>query len=156
MTSKAWYKPSSTLPQLVARFQQHPQKSSTRSIEIWTTTCIVTNFGMQRHRNDPHPKHSHLPRCSTLINPANPFLTGPHSFPYFPKGGPQPKDTPNRTAHHIMGYVSQWGGMDVGSGEPHSLRISSQMCYGMIILGCISSNVTLITIIRHAISGRSH
>ncbi|KAL3788803.1 hypothetical protein HJC23_006256, partial [Cyclotella cryptica] len=120
-----WYKPSSTLPQLVARFQQHPQRSCSRSIEIWTTTCIVTNFGMQRHRNshaaskdndDPHPTLSHLPRCSTMINPANPFLTGPHSFPYFPKGGPQPKNPPNRTAHHIMGYVSQWGGMDVGSG----------------------------------------
>ena len=36
--------------------------------------------------------------------------------PYFPRGGPQPSSLPNRHAHHIMGYVSQWGGMDVGSG----------------------------------------
>ncbi|KAL3797525.1 hypothetical protein HJC23_009889, partial [Cyclotella cryptica] len=94
-------KPSSTLPHLVARFQKHPQRSSLKSIEIWKTTCIVTNFGMQRHRNrraaskhndDNHQTLSHIPTC-----------------------GPEPKNPPNRTAHHIMGYVSQWGGIDVGS-----------------------------------------
>ena len=70
---------------------------------MWTTTCIVTNFGS-------------MPQCTTLINPANPNLTGPNTFPYFPRGGPQPRLQPNRNAHHIMGYVSQWGGMDSGSG----------------------------------------
>jgi hypothetical protein len=53
---------------------------------------------------------------TTLINPANPNLSGPNAFPYFPRGGPQPKLQPHRHAHHIMGYVTQWGGMDVGSG----------------------------------------
>jgi O-acetyl-ADP-ribose deacetylase (regulator of RNase III) len=120
MTSKAWFKPSA-VPHLVAKFDS---AQSSRSIEIWTTTCIVTNFGMQRNRNvGSHSQATefssigrHLPRCSMLINPANPVLTGPHSFPYFPRGGPQPENPPNRTAHHIMGYVTQWGGMDVGNG----------------------------------------
>jgi len=35
--------------------------------------------------------------------------------PYFPRGGPQPLAKPNRTWNPV-GYVSQWGGMDVGSG----------------------------------------
>ena len=125
MASKAWYKPSA-LPILVAKFKPKRNNSSNKSIEVWTTTCIVTNFGMQRnHRgNVSNTKMEYrdyndgkLPRCSTLINPANPFLTGPHSFPYFPRGGPQPAKPPDKTAHHIMGYVTQWGGMDVGNGN---------------------------------------
>jgi hypothetical protein len=52
-----------------------------------------------------------------LINPSNPHLTGPRSFPYFPRGGPQPDRRPDAEAHHVMGYVSRWGGMDVGRGE---------------------------------------
>jgi O-acetyl-ADP-ribose deacetylase (regulator of RNase III) len=52
-----------------------------------------------------------------LINPANPYLSGPYTFPYFPRGGPQPPTIKSyKNAHPIMGYVSQWGGMDVGSG----------------------------------------
>lgn len=128
MASKAWYKPSA-LPTLVAKFKPECNSSSNKSIksiEVWTTTCIVTNFGMQRNstRHVSHTKMEYhgyhdgqFPRCSTLINPANPFLTGPHSFPYFPRGGPQPANPPDRTAHHIMGYVTQWGGMDVGNGN---------------------------------------
>lgn len=132
--SKAWFKPSS-IPQRIAIF--HPSQcvapgeaTRKRAVEVWTTTCIVANFGMRRgrHRQGTHQDEvqeelhqdgfeSSHPRCSTLINPANPNLTGPHSFPYFPRGGPQPSVPPNRHAHHIMGYVSQWGGMDVGSGE---------------------------------------
>lgn len=75
------------------------------SIEVWITTCIVTNFGKTKASN-----------CSVLINPSNPGLTGVKKFPYFPRGGPEPKEGPNKDAHHIMGYVTQWGGMDVGSG----------------------------------------
>lgn len=107
-----------------------------RSVEVWTTTCIVTNFGMQRgkRRNDdnvdgngdgndavtPPPL---LPRCSTLINPANPDLSGPAKFPYFPVGGPVPPGPPEKPAHHIMGYVTQWGGMDVGRGMVFSSAV---------------------------------
>eukprot|EP00578_Thalassiosira_sp_NH16_P029723 CAMPEP_0181076506 /NCGR_PEP_ID=MMETSP1071-20121207/456_1 /TAXON_ID=35127 /ORGANISM="Thalassiosira sp., Strain NH16" /LENGTH=358 /DNA_ID=CAMNT_0023157693 /DNA_START=180 /DNA_END=1256 /DNA_ORIENTATION=+ len=120
MAAKAWYKPSA-LPQLIARFDPPPAAgASKRAIEVWTTTCIVTNFGMRRDIADrtPHEdrKSPLLPSCSILINPANPNLTGPNSFPYFPRGGPQPLQQPSREAHHIMGYVSQWGGMDVGGG----------------------------------------
>lgn len=116
MSSKAWFKPSS-LPQLVARFAS---RKSNKSIEVWTTTCIVTNFGMRRRTQEgggaSADASDQRPRCSTLINPANPSLSGPHAFPYFPKGGPQPDAMPQKDAHHIMGYVSQWGGMDVGGG----------------------------------------
>lgn len=38
------------------------------------------------------------------------------NFPYFPRGGPVPKKPPRISAHHIMGYVTEWGGMDVGNG----------------------------------------
>ncbi|KAL3918987.1 MAG: hypothetical protein SGILL_003979 [Bacillariaceae sp.] len=53
-----------------------------------------------------------------LINPANPQLSGVSKFPYFPVGGPQPKEgfAINKDTHPIMGYVSQWGGMETGDG----------------------------------------
>jgi O-acetyl-ADP-ribose deacetylase (regulator of RNase III) len=54
--------------------------------------------------------------CSVLINPANPQLSGVSKFPYFPRGGPVPQQQPTQYAHHIMGQVSQWGGMEVGEG----------------------------------------
>jgi O-acetyl-ADP-ribose deacetylase (regulator of RNase III) len=54
--------------------------------------------------------------CSVLINPANPQLSGVAKFPYFPRGGPAPKEYPKKDSHHIMGYVTQWGGMEVGDG----------------------------------------
>mmetsp|Transcript_25333 Transcript_25333/g.45684 ORF Transcript_25333/g.45684 Transcript_25333/m.45684 type:complete len:372 (-) Transcript_25333:261-1376(-) len=122
MASKAWYRPSA-LPQLIAKFdppQSATQHARKKCIEVWTTTCIVTNFGMRRggdntNGTDSSSQQQH-PQCSTLLNPANPYLTGPNTFPYFPRGGPQPLVQPQRPAHHIMGYVSQWGGMDVGSG----------------------------------------
>ena len=80
MVSKAWYKPS-TLPQLIARFESPSSSvvtSRRRAIEVYTTTCIVSNFGKQCRggNNDSN----HLPHCSVLINPANPNLTGPNSF----------------------------------------------------------------------------
>jgi hypothetical protein len=83
--STAWYK-SRMVPKLVQEWKNHK-----RSMEVWETTCIVTNF---RTAN-----------CQFLINPTNPQLTGVSKFPYFPKGGPQPKDLPTKDAHHIMGYV---------------------------------------------------
>ena len=55
--------------------------------------------------------------CSVLINPANPQLSGVSKFPYFPKGGPVPKEYPKRdVGWHATGYVTQWGGMEVGEG----------------------------------------
>eukprot|EP00568_Trieres_chinensis_P013803 CAMPEP_0183294958 /NCGR_PEP_ID=MMETSP0160_2-20130417/3089_1 /TAXON_ID=2839 ORGANISM="Odontella Sinensis, Strain Grunow 1884" /NCGR_SAMPLE_ID=MMETSP0160_2 /ASSEMBLY_ACC=CAM_ASM_000250 /LENGTH=132 /DNA_ID=CAMNT_0025456351 /DNA_START=36 /DNA_END=430 /DNA_ORIENTATION=- len=78
------------------------------SIEVWSTTCVVTNFGLGGAGGGP--------RCSVLVNPANPDLCGVSNFPYFPRGGPVPKRKPNVEAHHIMGYVSSWGGMEVGTG----------------------------------------
>jgi O-acetyl-ADP-ribose deacetylase (regulator of RNase III) len=77
--------------------------TSRLTVEVWDTTCVVTNM----------PEEFHI-----LINPANPQLSGVSKFVYFPVGGPQPPPNfqINKDAHPIMGYVSQWGGMEVGDG----------------------------------------
>ena len=134
MSSKAWYK--SSAPQLIRKFLSGSGsndallQSSKRSVEVWTTTCIVTNFGMKRGRpggtgtsNDAASRSAAGSSCSVLINPANPSLSGVSEFPYFPKGGPQPKKQPTKDAHHIMGHVTQWGGMDVGDGMMFSAAV---------------------------------
>ena len=64
-----------------------------------------------------------------LVNPANPSLTGVSKFPYFPRGGPQPKDQPQKDAHHIMGYVTKWGGMEVGQGMLFSMNVVDGMVH---------------------------
>ncbi|OEU06485.1 hypothetical protein FRACYDRAFT_254505 [Fragilariopsis cylindrus CCMP1102] len=73
--------------------QQQQQQHHSRSIEVWDTTC-------------------------------NPSLSGVSQFSYFPVGGPEPyidtnnkdHDNTSKDSHPIMGYVTQWGGMDVGNG----------------------------------------
>ena len=77
--STAFYKSSS--PRLLKSFFSQTKQ---KSIEIWNTSCIVTNFGKQQK----------LTACNTLINPANPELSGISNFPYFPVGGPVPKVKP--------------------------------------------------------------
>lgn len=126
MSSKAWYKPSA-VPRLVRKFRG----TGTRSVEVWETTCIVTNFGLKRKQRQeaaatPSGSGSisaESAGCSVLVNPANPDLSGPHKFPYFPRGGPEPRSQPKKDAHHIMGYVTQWGGMDVGTGMLFSAAV---------------------------------
>jgi len=106
--SKRFFKPSIG-PELLHRIS----RSSNRSIEIWTTTCIVTNFGKSR-------VHATL-----LINPGNPQLSGVRNFPYFPRGGPVPKEKP-MSMHkdwQPLGYVSQWGGMEVGTGMLYPVSV---------------------------------
>mmetsp|Transcript_10288 Transcript_10288/g.14539 ORF Transcript_10288/g.14539 Transcript_10288/m.14539 type:complete len:270 (+) Transcript_10288:104-913(+) len=103
--STAWYKPN-VLPKLLRSFPRRLKDGTTQaSVEVWNTTCIVTKFGKTVD-----------PSCTVLINPSNPSLSGVKKFPYFPRGGPEPKEQPQKYEHHIMGYVSQWGGMEVGSG----------------------------------------
>jgi len=180
MSSKAWFK--SAAPRLIRKFVgetstgsasdansvvaaqnacNNTWKRKRRSVEIWTTTCIVTNFGrmqeaqrvdlgrqkggqqqrQQRQQrildstsrnsrsNDGDDGRFRGPNCSILINPANPDLSGPHKFPYFPKGGPEPKQQPQKDAHHIMGYVTQWGGMEVGGGMMFSAAVVDGMVH---------------------------
>mmetsp|Transcript_12226 Transcript_12226/g.22922 ORF Transcript_12226/g.22922 Transcript_12226/m.22922 type:complete len:297 (+) Transcript_12226:146-1036(+) len=103
--STAWYKPH-FVPKLLKSFPiKNNTASTTTSIEIWNTTCIVTNFGKNK-----------VPKCSILINPSSPSLLGVKKFPYFPRGGPQPRAPPSKFEHHIMGYVSRWGEMDMKEG----------------------------------------
>lgn len=67
--SRAFYKFNS-VPKLIARFS-HEQKS----VAVWTTTCIVNNFGKNQDQTS----------CDVLINPSNPELSGVSNFPYFPR-----------------------------------------------------------------------
>lgn len=90
------------MPKMIRKWEIHP----TLKVEVWDTTCIVTNF-----------------TSDILINSANPSLSGVSKFPYFPKGGPEPTQPAAKDAHHIMGYVSQWGGMEVGQGMLFSANV---------------------------------
>ena len=103
--SKVLFK-STVQPELIHRFTC----TTSRSIEIWTTTCIVTNFSKM---------------ATVLINPSNPQLSGVRNFPYFPRGGPVPHETP-KSMHkdwQPLGFVSQWGGMEVGSGMLYPVSV---------------------------------
>jgi len=108
MSSKAFFK-SSVAPELCYK----TVGNKCRSIEVWLTTCIVSNFGKQRAD------------CSVLINPSNPQLTGVANFPYFPRGGPVPKEklTSMHKDWQPLGFVSQWGGMEVGSGMLYPMSV---------------------------------
>ena len=141
--SRAWYKPNA-VPWLLGSVlptKRGDQKSSSihRQVQVWNTTCIVTKSGKQQtvigssdgssssistrtRRRDSSSSSSATTsssmNCSILINPANPQLSGVSNFPYFPKGGPVPKQYPHQrdAGWHAPGYVTQWGGMEVGEG----------------------------------------
>lgn len=114
MSSKAFYK-SLVEPKLFHKVQKHHdvaggRRQLVKSIEVWTTTCIVMNFGKSTcQKKGPH--------CSVLINPGNPQMTGASEFPYFPRGGPVPRKVDSMHKDwQPLGFVSQWGGMEVGNG----------------------------------------
>ena len=97
--STAWFKPN-FVPKLLRSY-----KKQSTSVEVWQTTCIVENFGKEKASS-----------CSVLINSSSPSLLGIRKFPYFPSGGPQPEKPPSKVEHHIMGYVSKWGNMELKEG----------------------------------------
>jgi hypothetical protein len=113
MTSKAFFKSdvfkSGAAPKLIYRLAR-----GDRALEVWTTTCIVTNFGKGT-----------AAACSVLINPSNPELSGVKNFPYFPKGGPVPKEKPDdmHKEWQPFGFVTTWGGMDVGKGMLYPVSV---------------------------------
>jgi hypothetical protein len=89
-------------------------KNIQRRIEIWTTNCIVNNFGKTTIAN-----------CSILINPSNAELSGVSNFTYFPRGGPVPEKI-SSSMHRDwqpLGYVSNWGGMEVGNGMLYPVSV---------------------------------
>ena len=127
--STAWYR-SNAIPKLIKQWKPKRDKTTPAQflldgLEVWDTTCVVTNFGKTLPKNDDKEtdNRNNIPAYSVLINPANPNLRGVRDFPYFPKGGPEPKQPPAKDAHHIMGYVTQWGGMDVGQGMLFSANV---------------------------------
>jgi O-acetyl-ADP-ribose deacetylase (regulator of RNase III) len=113
--SKAFWK-SSIPPKLVYRFS--PSSASKKSIEIWITTCIVTNF-----KN----------LANILINPCNPQLSGVRNFPYFPRGGPVPYTKPESMHKdwQPLGFVSRWGGMEVGNGMMYPVSVVDGLVHNL-------------------------
>jgi hypothetical protein len=137
----AWYK-SRHVPKLIKQWTNHGAETTTttsskigttlngshpppqRIVQVWNTTCIVTNYGKavwnQHHTGKNHHNNNNVTNddfysvdCHCLMNPANPQLSGVSQFPYFPKGGPVPPRYPTKDAHPIMGYVRgngiSWG-----------------------------------------------
>jgi len=96
MASKALLLPH-IQPRLVGRVGRQQ-----RAVVVYRTTCIVTA--------------GNLDGSDTLVNPGNPGLTGTADFSYFPRGGPVPPRAGRVDLHHIMPYVSNWGGLDVSRG----------------------------------------
>mmetsp|Transcript_41275 Transcript_41275/g.99441 ORF Transcript_41275/g.99441 Transcript_41275/m.99441 type:complete len:93 (-) Transcript_41275:1319-1597(-) len=64
----SWYRPG-VVPKIVKSWKV--DSTFGLFLELWDSTCIVTNFREAK--------------CPTLINPANPSLSGVSKFPYFPK-----------------------------------------------------------------------
>jgi O-acetyl-ADP-ribose deacetylase (regulator of RNase III) len=92
-------------------------KEFRRSVEVWKTTCIVAKLGAEAN-------------CSALINPSNSELTGVSNFTYFPRGGPVPSKSEQvshfKSMHRDwqpLGYVSNWGGMEVGTGMMYPVSV---------------------------------
>lgn len=127
--STAWYRPNS-LPRKIRSWTSAIEGSTNdksgffRSIEVWETTCVVTNMNSRgkidiggSSADGKDDQDSQTP-FSVLINPGNPSLSGVSKFSYFPVGGPEPPPsfTIGKDSHPIMGYVTQWGGMEVGNG----------------------------------------
>ena len=112
MSSRAWLLPnvrSRLVGSVSAAAAAHICCGPRRRVQVYQTPCLVLG--------------DNLDGCDTLINPANPGLTGTSNFSYFPRGGPVPKHTTTtkrwfllRDVHPIMGYVSRWGDVDVSRG----------------------------------------
>lgn len=72
---------------LLASVLNKNTKRKRRTIEVYVTSCIVTNFSLSECKK-------------ILINSANQDLSGVSNFSYFPKGGPVP------TSRRDEGWVS--------------------------------------------------
>jgi len=101
------------------------KRQGKKSIEVWTTTCIVTRFGKSTagaaSDGTEESSTTSSPNCTVLVNPSNPQLAGCRNFSYFPRGGPVPSKKRGGVGSmhrdwQPLGFVSNWGGMEVGSG----------------------------------------
>lgn len=97
----------------------HRVRNNSVTLSIVQTNCIVTQFGRYLPKNDSY---------NVLVNPSNPHLTGVSQFTYFPRGGPVPSVTASNTSSmhkdwQPLGYVSQWGGMNVGKGMMYPVSV---------------------------------
>lgn len=104
----------------------HEYNHANVTVQIWQTSCIVTNFSsdLSSRQNDTMMYGTTSQRI--LVNPSNAELTGCSRFPYFPKGGPVPKQTVQSSVHRDwqpLGFVSSWGGMEVGTGMLYPVSV---------------------------------
>lgn len=89
-------------PRLLGSFELNTIK-----VSVFHSSCLICS-----------PPPSTRP---ALVVPANPNLTSTSRFPYFPKSGPVPTDyTGKGQKWQPLGYVTSWGGMDVGEGMVYS------------------------------------
>lgn len=119
--SKAFYK-SRIASRLVHEFHGHP--SSKRKLQVWQTSCIVTNFAAYVGNRNQEELGTSPHRI--LVNPSNPELSGCRRFPYFPRGGPVPSSKVYSSVHRDwqpLGFVSSWGGMEVGKGMLYPVSV---------------------------------
>ena len=119
-----------------------------KNIEVWITTCIVTNFaGSTTQTATPKLLQEHTQlvddtECGwyrVLINPCNPGLTGPRHFSYFPRGADpvvvashsDGNDITSRSSSKTGSPSSTWGGMDVVGSD---MLFPAQTVDGMVHL----------------------
>lgn len=139
MSSKQFYLSRKVAPSLVYRHEV----SSFAAIEVWTTSCIVLNFGKritmerkQNHHNDNDTAAAGPPAAvpstatqTILLNPANPQLSGVSNFSYFPRGGPVPSQQPSRHPHAGLAFSSHWGGISTSRGMLLPLSVIDGMVH---------------------------
>jgi len=104
-------------PKLVHEIAVKNALGKNNVLQVWTTTCIVSNFAIATDTTSTN---------RVLVNPSNPGLTGCSNFTYFPRGGPVPDEPVKSTVHRDwqpLGYVSSWGGMEVGSGMMYPVSV---------------------------------
>ena len=126
-----------------------------RTVQVWNTPCIVSNFG--RSTTLIHPSLSASASVSALliqpgetsisasspslsssittfvlINPTNPQLSGVKNFPYFPRGGPVPSIVTSSSHSSTSVASSQWGGMDVGSNMLYPSQVVDGLVHSMV------------------------
>ncbi|KAG8466606.1 hypothetical protein KFE25_007985 [Diacronema lutheri] len=92
-------------------------KSHGRTIRVVVSRCVVMA-----------PPNGF---CDVLINPANERLVGT-KLPYFPRGGPVPEERVSGAAAVQRdwvppGFVSKWGGMEIGSDMMYSVQVVDGM-----------------------------
>ena len=123
LRSEAMNLASRIAPRLIREVVVPNKIGKANTVQIWLTTCIVSNFDIGGSSTS-----------RVLVNPGNPGLTGCSNFTYFPRGGPVPSEPIESTVHRDwqpLGYVSSWGGMEVGNGMMYPVSVVDGLVHQM-------------------------